>query len=787
MAWLLNRTGQPEGPFEDGQLLQMIQSGQVTSGQISQPGTEQWMPIANHPPFAQALHAGAAAAAPPAAGGYPPVGAPPAAAGYPPVGAPPAAAPGGPMPGPGGPAAPKKGGMGIGMIIGIVVGAIVVIGGIVGLVMMLGGGGGKLASKVPKDIEMYMEVPSIPGALSDFAGMDVVNAKEIDSKKQIKDVRKGLEDAFGIKKADAEDIMASVESIASASRGMMDKEQSAVLVQFSGTDGMEKLLKSDRFTDEGEFANGTRYSLKSVEMKDINMEDMAKWSMPRKSFSFMSVSKESKRQRWVWYPDEGLLVMGNTSLVEDIGDVVTEGADSLADTEKWGEAKFESGAAAIGFVDSKILKDIKGDEEEKIVKGYFREIAPFSGSVELTGAGMLISMRGEMKGNKIGEDDELPSAATLDLYEKLPKETVAYLAVSMKRDEDGKALKKRMLKKLKSIDEKIGEAVGEGLNEMRDEIGISLEDIVDSVGDQMIMAVAAKTKFAFDEKKKPQEYIDDAGFAYIVSVGKFADAKKVVKVMREKLFEDGPMKEAYEVSKKGKGFDAKPKEEGQGMPTVQVRLTEEYLLVTGGGLAKRFVEALEKDKKTLADDAAHKTALGTVSGSPRMVMWVDIGRIGKVGLDWVNDQESMKEEMKEQEKELGISTKALKVKGDDRVTSLVAINIDSSSDTWTYHVQSLNAPALGILAGASMFMKSMGGSDEVLIPDTGIAFCDALVSSKFSCGVRTGDEAMKKDARMDERVFKDTLREDSSQKDGMEKVCMKRHMEFIKDHPQCTQ
>ena len=65
-----------------------------------------------------------------------------------------------------------------------------------------------------------------------------------------------------------------------------------------------------------------------------------------------------------------------------------------------------------------VVVRLEGDDEEKIVKGYFRDIAPFSGSVKLTGAGMLISMKGEMKGNKIGEDDELPSAASLDLYEK---------------------------------------------------------------------------------------------------------------------------------------------------------------------------------------------------------------------------------------------------------------------------------------------------------------------------------------------------------------------------------
>ncbi|MBW2458785.1 MAG: hypothetical protein JRI68_30075, partial [Deltaproteobacteria bacterium] len=282
------------------------------------------------------------------------------------------------------------------------------------------------------------------------------------------------------------------------------------------------------------------------------------------------------------------------------------------------------------------------------------------------------------------------------------------------------------------------------------------------------------------------DYLDDAAFAYIIKVGKFADAKKVVKVMREKIFEDGPMKEAYDVSKKGKGFDAKPKEEDQGMPTIQVRLTEEYLLVTGGGLAKRFVEALEKDKKTLTEDAAHKTALGAISGNPRVLFWVDIGRIGKVGLDFIDGQEGMKEGLEEQEKELGITAKAIKTKGDDRITSIVAINLESSGDTWTYEIQSLNAPALGILAGASMLMPR-GGSGDVLIADTGIVTCDALVMSKFSCGDRTGDSEMKSDARIDHAVYKDLARDEPDKQDAMKSVCMKKHMEFIKENPKCTE
>ena len=55
MAWFINRTGQPEGPFEDAQIIEMIQSGQVAQANICPQGGNAWMPIQNHPPFAQAM------------------------------------------------------------------------------------------------------------------------------------------------------------------------------------------------------------------------------------------------------------------------------------------------------------------------------------------------------------------------------------------------------------------------------------------------------------------------------------------------------------------------------------------------------------------------------------------------------------------------------------------------------------------------------------------------------------------------------------------------------------
>ena len=59
VAYWLNRNGQPEGPYEDQQLLYMIQSGQVRGGHIAQDGSNAWMPMEQHPTFGSALHAAA--------------------------------------------------------------------------------------------------------------------------------------------------------------------------------------------------------------------------------------------------------------------------------------------------------------------------------------------------------------------------------------------------------------------------------------------------------------------------------------------------------------------------------------------------------------------------------------------------------------------------------------------------------------------------------------------------------------------------------------------------------
>lgn len=612
-------------------------------------------------------------------------------------GAPPGA-PGAPgVPG-GQAAAPKKKG-GAGAIIGIVA-ALAVVGGLVAAYFIFfAGPSSQLSKKVPKDTEIFFEVPDVKHALGEFADMDIIDHKKLDSKKWSNEMRQGLEDAFDIKKDAAEDLMHSVESVAIAQRDVTRDQESVTLISFSSTDGMEKLLKSERFSKEDDVGSGALYEVERLEVDDP--EEMSDWSAPKKMFAGMRFDAKSKYKAFVWFEKEKLLCIGNPDYIEDISSVL-DGSDSLQAHEDWGKAKFEGGAG-IAFISSELTGKVDDDDVKRFMKGYFSEVAPFAGAMKFTSAGVLITLTGEMKGNKISEEDELASPASLDLYEKLPEETIAYAALSTTKKDDGKAAKKWLIKKLKSIEEGLGDEADDAFDAMDDQLDFDVVEMFDAMGDSMVIAVGVDRKIEYDEDKKPEEYIEEAGVAYLIEVGDEDKAKKIVKKLKEKLFEeDGPLEKMYEVDDKGDGFEAVPGEDApDSVPEVHVVVEKEYVLVTAGGLAKRFKEAAEKGKKTLADDKAHKTAIGSFSGDPRAIVWIDTGWLGGKFLEFAKDNDKMSEELDDFEDETGFSPDAIVTKGDDRLTSAIALVVDTSSDKWDLKLQALNGSVL--MAGSSAF------------------------------------------------------------------------------------
>jgi len=688
MAWLLNRGGQQEGPLETSQIIQMIQSGQLTDGHVAQPGSTQWIPLQQVPEFAQALAGRGVGATVP--GG-------------------PAGQPGAPAAGGGAP--PKKKGAPMGLILGLI-GLLVVAGAGVGLYFFFFRGvSSNLSANVPKDTQIFFEIPSAPAALRGFATMDVVDREELEPEKMLEKVQEGLEESFDLSGDEAEALLGDLESVAIAARGLGDDEPEAALVlSFKGTDAVETLLGTDRFEDTDEdIGGGKRYALERV---DADYDEMKDWSPARKSFSRMRFEEDSERDAFVWFADAKLLAIGHPDLIEDIGKVSLEGEESLSKQDKWKQANFASDASALLYIDTELAEEIDEKEIEKLVEGYLQDVAPVAGTVGFSDAGVLFTVNGELKGDRI-EDEDYTDAAELDVHEHLPAETVLYLAMSTKSGLSGEEAKDRMLEEMEELDENSAKDIEKALETIEEELDIDIEDALDALGDQMAIAVAVDEGFEVDDEPKPEDFMSEMGLGILVHIGDEEKAKELVSTLKEKVFEDGPLEKEYELEDVGDGFDAEP--ESDRSPEIRVRLEKGFLLIAAGGKAEAFTKALEGEA-TLDGVKAHARAMDAVGGKPYVIYWEDTGRVAKAMLDFVESKDDMKDELEEAEEETGLSASAFRFEGDERVTSAFSISVTPEKDRWSYSVKALNLPMATMGAGSFLFFSSRSAPGEVAVP-----------------------------------------------------------------------
>lgn len=753
MSFYLNRTGQPEGPYEDPVILQWIQSGQLREGSICPPGGNQWMPLHAHPPFAQALQM-ARGAAPATPSGYPPVpggGYAPGPGGYPPAGpygggpggaygpgqapwghGPPGAAPGGYGPqgaAPSGPPQPvhasspgappgrdagrpaKKGSKGL--IIGLLAGALLLVGGIVvAALFLLRSPGPQLSGDVPKDVEVYLEIPSVKRALLGFQGQSYIDGGKMDSKETADKVTEQLASAFDISKGDARDVAFAFDSYAVAARNFSKQPDAAMLFGFSSASAVEKLLASKRFTAQGTVGkHGKKYELKRKEVPADKLKDL-----PSAERAFVEMSAAGTRDTLVWFEESELLVLGEESFILDIASVIEGGKESLQKSAQYkgAAAKFEPGGAMVMFVDSSVLGSLKDPDQKKLLDGYFKNVEPFIGSVNFVSAGMLMNLRGTLSGDSVPKDETLTPAVSLKLSRKLPAETFGYVAFSSKSSLTGKQAEDLLVSNLGKADPDTAATVKEGLAKVEETLGFGLKTVSDAIGDQGVMAVIADKNYRFDMNKGPKDALGSLAVTWIQQLKDKPSAEKVVSILKQKLF-DTLLKSAFKVTPDGVGFSAEPVQAGAGMPSIKVKFLDDHLFVSVGAsaLVERSLSAYKDGKDPLGDDGAHQSALGAMPGDAYVVVWTDTGRI----LDQLlKANPSVDAELAKR----GFSPSAIRTSGKDRVTSAMAFSMKAKSGVWEYRIDTLNLAAAAPIAMVSELVNpTRGGGDSDGVPDLG--------------------------------------------------------------------
>ncbi len=613
----------------------------------------------------------------------------------------------------------------IGLIIGVVLG-IFALGGIAyGAYWYFGSTGPVLAKYAPKDTQVYVEVPSMAKALLQLANTDIIDSKELEPEAKVDDMVEGLSNAFDISKDEAKEIVKGVSGVAVIARDVKKKGDVAVIVSFSAS--IEKLLKSKRFTKGDAMHGGTTYE---VERKDIDFDKMKKMTPYEKAFTTMQMKGD--HSALVWVETKKLLVFGEKDVVEDTTRVINGDKDALTTNETFKKAKFESGSAMIAYVDPEIVDD------KDVQKNYLDGVGPFVGSMRFTSAGMVTTLAGQLKGKKMPDDKTIEDGAKLTLFEKLPEDTIAYMAFSTKSKLTGKEAQDQVIKSLKDTDKDKGKEFEKQLDQIEKDYGISLATMFDAVGDQAIFAVTVspKMKLAKDNPPKPEDLLENLGAVFAVQVKKKEAADKLVKSLREDVVEKLG-KDFVDVTKKEGGFTATPKDEKY--PAVKVVFAGDYLLFVVGKKerAKEIVDAFNGDGKTLKDDKGHKKAMSALNTRPQFLMWVDTGRFMKEVLA----DKDLKDMLKEQK----IPYKALKVDGDDRMTSALAMEVKASDGVWTYKIEGLNIAGASALGGLAAFASMRSKTDSFPTPDpgggdsapsggdVGIAECDQYLTKMEAC------------------------------------------------------
>ncbi len=801
MQWLLTRPGQQqEGPYEEGQIIEMIRNGQLQAGYIATPGGNQWWALNEHPPFAHAL---AAAQQPQQAPGHYPAQNPQGGYQQPGYGGP-QGQPAGAMPPAGGaqPAATKqKSGGKMGLILGLGAGLIVLlgVGAAAAYFFLFTSSGSQISALVPKDTEVYVEFPDLPHALVAASQMDVLDSSKLESKKQIDELSKGLRESFEVDKDVGENVILSMRSIGFVGRDLERDQQFAALVRFSDSDAVEKWLAADRFSKEGKFGNNGEQYFVDVE----KAEDRSGFSAYRSFFSGMQARKDGN-EVLVWFKDAGLLAIGHKDLVDDVDSTITDDAGSLAKSEAWGQTEFERDAVAIAFVSPTVLDSLRGEDEKKIVRGYFDGIKPFTAALRLTSAGPVLSIAGQAKGNKVGEDDMLSQPVPLTLHNKLPGNTVMYVAAGGKRTLDGKALQSRIVKELEGNDEQAAKQFESALDEMDKQIGLDLPTVLDAIGNEVAFGFAVDPALKLDLEKppKPEVIRDQVAAVFLMGVGDQEKANKLLKVLRVKGFEEGPMQRMYDIKKKGEGFVASPKpaEAGQVQPPlIDVSFADGVLIMAVGGekMVEGALSALS-GTQALGGVAAHKLALDSMASEPSAVAWMDTGRIAQTLLDALPSR--VLDDVSEVEKSLGISRDVLRRTGDQRVTSALAFRFEAQPTEWNYRFESLNAPGFGLLAAMEPMVDALEPKGPALpigdvpdipdiqapfIPNTGVVFCDSLLSVQHNCGQRINDVAMQTKAKEQASVMRLQIQSDPAFKAKVTTTCRESLTKFFVENPKC--
>ncbi|MCA9710605.1 MAG: DUF4339 domain-containing protein [Myxococcales bacterium] len=656
--WYLSQGGQQHGPYTRPQLEQLISRGQAQGSYVGAEGQPGWVSIEQHPEFSRLL---------------------PSAAGSSPRGSRRALV------------------WGLGIL-----GLVLVVGIGIGLAYrLLDGPKSVLARVVPEDVTLYMEVADLPGAIEAARQMDVVDLSRLDLERHREPTVEAMTESLGIDPGTAHQVIDEIESVAFAGRTSGSHTTGAFLVGLSGAGGVDALLGSGRFErQEAVGDSGWRYRVRE---RDAETKDE---TLVRKLLDEASTSDDAEDQVLVWFHDRALLAWGDRTFIEGVAGVVDGKGKSLSEAEHWTAASFRPGAQVVIYGAPGLWNERQKARE--LVTRFFDGVPGITICVELEDAGVLTTIQGELRGSSLPEASLSPAPA-LELPRRLPASTLGYLAIPTRSELSGAEFRRATIEHLRALDDDDARKTDRAFDEMRQELGVGIEEIWDAFGDELVLAVALAPGARIRPGREVEDYLDDAALGLVLDIGDRDTMVRLVELLRREAFEDGPGAALYEVTAEGEGFVARPK--GGPFPYLRVALQDDRLLVVGGGEAMvgRFVDAVAGSGPQLGDDPAHRAAIEALEPGARAQLWIDTGRV----LDDLLHADEVVRMLEAIERKTGTRPIAVVLEGDERIGSAIALHLDTDGDRWRYQLQILNGTIpLGAMLGLGL-LQTVDSLDEL--------------------------------------------------------------------------
>jgi hypothetical protein len=231
-----------------------------------------------------------------------------------------------------------------------------------------------------------------------------------------------------------------------------------------------------------------------------------------------------------------------------------------------------------------------------------------------------------------------------------------------------------------------------GLDEIERKVGFKLDDLVDMTGDEAAMGLILDPAFKLDTTNGIMDELASFGVVYAIATKDDAKAKLILGKLRAQL-ETPDMAKVVKITPVGTdGWEADPQTTTSfPIPNLTVKYDGKRIVfvLASAAITKRTFDALFSSTLTLKGNAAHELAFGALPQDANFYMWLDTGRITSVMMDGASH-------MKKAPTRTMLPIEAIRLTGNDHVTTALAIKTTVKGGQWTIDFDSLNFPALGL-------------------------------------------------------------------------------------------